>query len=211
MLISLILIVANQGDNAIELSTITPPDAGDQLILSNCQYRELQTVKVVQRVEENHYRIAFVTPLEHSYQPKDFVGPWRHRYFFIADTKRHNEQGYPIYALNTLDENGHSSELVEGVSGMRIFYRLYQPWETNALSMQRMNAEEVEKLKAWNQVAIVDIDLLLDSVDVVPGQQVDYTFDDGISLDKGDRRFYHPWHSTIALKGRCLICNAGLS
>jgi len=99
----------------------------DILLLSDCQ--NMDVLKVAQSVQVNYKQptsdiyIDFdnaTQSLSKLYPPSSKLGKIESDVIYIGNTMRHNQKGFPVYALYMTDLNGRTLELVEGVEQMDV-------------------------------------------------------------------------------------------
>lgn len=113
--------------------------------------------------------------------------------YYVADTKRKNQQGDAIFALYRHDLTGPAtvaSELVEGVENMQIYYY------TKDDPTHEYLGNEIPK---GADIVGVKIALLLDSVDAGNDQPQTYTFLEK-TYTSTDRCLHREWDTVIALR-----------
>lgn len=94
---------------------------GNILIISDCKHAEIIEVSDVS-ISHDVKKISLHSPLHYLYDKHAEVSKLKINRFFIGKTQRINVDGTPIYALYVIDINGDQSELVPGVSRMKIQY-----------------------------------------------------------------------------------------
>lgn len=115
----------------------------DTLLISDCQHAEL--------INWNNIHLTY------SYQKGSEIGFFNKIIYYIADTRRMNEMGQPIYALYRRNLNQSSykpTELIEGIKRMSIKLGM----KNNDGTLYYKNANEV---KHWANARSVEIRLLL--------------------------------------------------
>lgn len=115
----------------------------DTLLISDCQHAEL--------INWNNIHLTY------SYQKGSEIGFFNKIIYYIADTRRMNEMGQPIYALyrRNLNQSFYKpTELIEGIKRMSIKLGM----KNNDGTLYYKNANEV---KHWANARSVEIRLLL--------------------------------------------------
>ena len=115
----------------------------DTLLISDCQHAEL--------INWNNIHLTY------SYQKGSEMGFFNKIIYYIADTRRMNEMGQPIYALyrRNLNQSFYKpTELIEGIKRMSIKLGM----KNNDGTLYYKNANEV---KHWANARSVEIRLLL--------------------------------------------------
>ena len=115
----------------------------DTLLISDCQHAEL--------INWNKIHLTY------SYQKGSEIGFFNKIIYYIADTRRMNEMGQPIYALyrRNLNQSFYKpTELIEGIKRMSIKLGM----KNNDGTLYYKNANEV---KHWANARSVEIRLLL--------------------------------------------------
>ncbi|MCD6055245.1 MAG: hypothetical protein K0R12_207 [Gammaproteobacteria bacterium] len=189
--------------------SIESPDQikpNDRLMVSTCQYADIIEVESVVSQGHNQYKVIPKASLSRLYSKNAFVGKMVQVFFYIADTKRKNEQGKAIYALYTLDKNNYNTELVEGISAMKIRYGWRQRAPSADSILRYATASVIDNQKKWPSVIAVKIDLLVNSIESLPDYRSHYQFSDKNSSEKNDS-FHKSWPVAINLQERSSLCS----
>ena len=144
------------------------------LLISDCQYADVVIVDTVNKIATNTYAITLASPLQHHYLAMAFIGKVVQLFFYIGDTQRVNVQKQPIYALYMRNQDGHHVELVPGVHAMHIYY------STRQHPTHYHDASSISASQQWPHVIMVNIELLLNSIDALPyrhGELLEKTWD----------------------------------
>jgi len=115
-----VLLQPMRDDSTLYLSSNFSVQAGDKLIISDCVTAELFQVKNVFLMPSGTQRIETLMPLDKLFQANAEINKLEIESYYIADTGRMNAKHQAIYALFSKDINGYKSELVEGVSALKI-------------------------------------------------------------------------------------------
>jgi len=107
---SAFLVKTMRGYSDLYVSASLPIKAGDDLIISDCQTADVFQVKQVLVIDNNTKKIVSTKPLSQFYKIHSEVNLLEIVAYFIGATN----------GLYTKDEHGNKSELVEGVSEMKI-------------------------------------------------------------------------------------------
>lgn len=113
--------------------------------------------------------------------------------FFISATTRKNKLGETIYALYTAPLSGDKTELVPNVTGMRIYYGVWDPVANDIQAYL-----PADQITDWNHIKGVEIALLLNSENPVLNNEVNYEFS-GSLLDKS-RYLRKEWNIYVMLR-----------
>ena len=94
---------------------------GDILVISDCKQAEIFQVKEVVLLKDSLILIPML-PLQNRYERYAEIGRLIMNKYFIAKSKRHHQDGSPIYSLFVQDIKQNKTELVEDVDHMQIHY-----------------------------------------------------------------------------------------
>ena len=101
---------------------------GDPILIADCEHADVAEIVDVTPQGPHRYQIQVAKALSYHYDKTAFVGIAVHTLFYIADTKRLSPMQTPIYALYTFDKYRQNTELVPGITGMKILpHRNHQP------------------------------------------------------------------------------------
>ncbi len=123
------LSIETQQIQANQITVVLQPpilSTSEKLIINDCQHAEVISIETIRN---NKYAqlITFKQPPQYSYQHNIQIGGFITELFFIAETKRKNRVGQPIFALYRLIKNSNNfvaEELLEGIDRMRITHSL---------------------------------------------------------------------------------------
>ncbi len=97
----------------------------DMLIIADCKSADIFAVAAVSIIKDKQ-KIFSMTPLHRQYNETAEIFHLENNTYFVAPTKRLDQENKVIYALWMQDGKGHQRELVEGVRNMQLTYTVYQ-------------------------------------------------------------------------------------
>ncbi|SRR5579885_1135090 len=146
------LLASMQGNTSMIVNNQVQFSEGDILLISDCSRAEIFQVAKVSR--QHHVQTIMPrVPLHYRYAANAELDRLEINRYFVANTGRTDRDGSPMYSLYREDIHHVKSELVEGVSDMRILYSVYK-----AGAYTDVPAASVTD---WSQVKGVSIDLLV--------------------------------------------------
>lgn len=107
----------------IRVTNVSHFSVGDVLVIYDAKTYDIFTVKEVQ--SKNNFLVT-VDPLQKIYEKNAEVTPYFIDSYYVSKTDRVNQDGSKLYALYVKDIHGRKTELVEGVSDMKISYSVLE-------------------------------------------------------------------------------------
>jgi hypothetical protein len=132
---------------------------GDKIVIHDTTRAEIFAIQAIQN-NGNITRILTDHTLKKLYEKNAELSLYMLNTFYIGKTTRLNSDGSPLYALYKKDLNMHKTELIEGVSSMKIQYCV-----ENEGMVQEVSAAAIED---WSKVQGVRLALEFSSSDTFP-------------------------------------------
>ncbi len=114
--------------------------------------------------------------------------------YYIANYGQANQNGQPISGLYEKIAHKNATELMSGVSGLKIRYGI----SDGGNIIDYLSAQQLDK-KNWLKVKTVEIHLLLNSVSPVLRKSESYHFN-GKEYNAKDHLLYREWVTAVALR-----------
>lgn len=131
-------------------------DAKDMLLISDCESAEVFSVADVSGIDSNLQSVIAEKSLNKLYAAHAEIGYFEKNSYFVAKTERLDKSGSPIYALYVRDIYANKTELVEGVSTMKILY--------GVLENEYLVEKTVNQINDWSKVIGVSVMLEFDGL-----------------------------------------------
>lgn len=122
----------------LDVSKETRFSAGDILLVSDCAHAEIFQAEAVSSSRASQKIIAS-HPLHHQFNQYAEVSCVEINKYFIAKTRRSNQDGSPVYSLFIEDISHHKTELVEGINRMQIHYYFVQKGKLTEISASQID------------------------------------------------------------------------
>ena len=167
----------------------------DDVILSNCKHAVLLHLQSVSKsTAKQHQRLYATKTIDSVFDLNAEVGEIETTAFFIKSTGRKNTAGKGIDALYAMNSRGRKTELVNGVTAMKVV--CYELDDQGVLQLKKPT-----QVLNWLKVRSVKVYLLLRSKDNVLNKPIKYYFYGQQHL-ASDRRMYKKIQMVIPLRER---------
>lgn len=192
----------NDTDNII-VSDRIPIKTQDILFITDCEETNIFQVSAGSTNTQitHHSADNISNALSKAYDTDAYIGRVNTATYYVRTSTRTNRTGQPINVLARQDINGNEEVLIEGIDNMKITYGLDTTGDRAPDTF--VTADVVNAQNAWNQVVIVRISQLLNSIEEVGRPNQPYRFM-GANLTANDRRLRRQWDMDIAIRNRNL-------
>ena len=164
----------------------------DRLIIADCETVDSFTVQSSRLLRSVKMRkIISKQTLSKHYPKYSTIAKLVQESFYIADSKRKNNRGEPIFSLYRRKLSGRSEELIVGIEKMHVRYGVSD-------KHHHLLFVTGDKIKDKQVIKTIKLALLLDSVDSVNTTAMHYFFD-GKRYQVNDKRLHKQWNIVIRL------------
>jgi len=164
--------------------------AGQWLAAADCHTIELFCPLQIKQELLKEQQVLITKEKLNNFKVPTQIARFKQSYFYIAKTQRKTPAGQPIFALYQLESQNRTSELIEGIEKMHIYYIDHQGEERRA-----------DQVVHWHQIQAIHIKLLMHSLKPVTDSYQLYDFDQR-SYTAADFLLRAEWNFIVSLKNK---------